>query len=742
MTEESIKGQDEPSTDEADKDGLDIPSELPILPVRNTVLYPSMVLPLMVARGKSVKLVDSVLAGNRLLGIVAQRDPAVEDPGPDDIFRFGSVGTILKMLKFPDESIRVLVRGIQRIEIKDFVGDDPYFTAKVEVLESKAVTGVELDAHVQNVRNQFSKFIESSPILPRETQVAAQNIEDAGMLADFVATNLNLKLEDMQAVLETIPVGERLEKVAKLLDREQQVAELGTKIQDEIKSQIDQSQREYYLRQQMKAIKKELGEDDANAREVDELRDRIEAAKMPEESKKEADKELNRLSRMHPESAEYTVARTYLDWLCELPWSKSTDDNLNIAEVHKVLDEDHYGMDKPKERILEYLAVRKLKNDMKGPILCLVGPPGVGKTSLGRSIARAMGRTFERMSLGGVRDEAEIRGHRRTYVGALPGRIIRALRKTGSNNPLIMLDEVDKLGADFRGDPSSALLEVLDPEQNNTFTDHYLDLPFDLSKVLFITTANLLDPIPAPLRDRMEVLELPGYIVEEKIEIAKRHVIPKQLEAHGITVDNLTFSEESLATLVGDYTREAGVRNLEREIANICRKVAMRVATGNPEPVYVTPDLVFDFLGPQKFFHETAERTDIPGVAIGLAWTAAGGEVLFIEATRMPGGKRLSITGKLGEVMQESAQMAFSHIRSRAVELGIDEDFFDKSDLHVHVPAGAIPKDGPSAGITLCTAMVSLLTGRPVVSDLAMTGEMTLRGKVLPVGGVKEKVLA
>jgi ATP-dependent Lon protease len=729
-------------TGEGRKDRFDIPNELPILPVRNTVLYPSMVLPLMVARGKSVKLVDSVLSGNRLMGVVAQRDPSIEDPGADDLFEHGTVGTILKMLKFPDESIRVLVRGIQRIKVKKVNSSDPFFTAEVEVLQAQESLGVETEALVQNIRQQFSKLIESSPILPRETQVAAQNIDEPGMLADFVATNLNLKLEDMQEVLESVDVRERLEKVARLLSREIQVVEMGSKIQDEIKSQIDQSQREYYLRQQMKAIRKELGEDDSSSQELDDLRKRVEAAAMPAEARKEADKELNRLSRMHPESAEYTVARTYLDWLCELPWSKSTSDNLDIKNVRGILDEDHFGLDKPKERILEYLAVRKLKNDMKGPILCFVGPPGVGKTSLGRSIARAMGRKFERMSLGGVRDEAEIRGHRRTYVGALPGRIIRAMRKVSSNNPLIMLDEVDKLGADFRGDPSSALLEVLDPEQNDTFTDHYLDLPFDLSKVLFITTANLLDPIPGPLRDRMEVLEIPGYIVEEKLQIAKRHILPKQLEAHGITGEHVEFTDESILALAADYTREAGVRNLEREIANVCRKVAKRVAIGETDKATIKAGDLHEYLGPQKYFSELAERTDIPGVAIGLAWTAVGGELLFIEATRMPGGKRLNITGKLGEVMQESAQTAFSFIRSRGAEMGIPDDFFDKTDLHVHVPAGAIPKDGPSAGITLATALASLLTDRPVVSDLAMTGEITLRGKVLPIGGVKEKVLA
>jgi len=746
MTEKKKEAAEVPEgviqTGMSERDLAEIPEELPILPVRNTVLYPSMVLPLMVARGRSVKLVDNVLTGNRMLGVVAQRDPAVEDPEAKDLYQKGSAGIILKMLKFPDESIRVLVRGMRRVEIKEILGKEPYFRAKVEVLESHLDSGVKVEALVQNIRQQFSKLIESSPILPRETQVAAQNIDDPGMLADFVATNLNLKLEDMQSMLEELDVAKRLEKVAHLLNREIQVLELGSKIQDEIKSQIDQSQREYYLRQQMKAIKKELGEDDASSREMEELQKRIAEAGMPDEAMKEAKKELDRLSRMHPESAEYTVARTYLDWLCELPWSKSTDDNLDIKDARKILDEDHYGLDKPKERILEYLAVRKLKDDMKGPILSFVGPPGVGKTSLGRSIARAMGRNFERMSLGGVRDEAEIRGHRRTYVGALPGRIIRAMRKTGSNNPLIMLDEVDKLGADFRGDPTSALLEVLDPEQNYSFTDHYLDLPFDLSKVLFITTANLLDPIPGPLRDRMEVLELPGYIVEEKLEIAKRHLIPKQLEAHGVTTDHIEFTDKAVARIVEEYTREAGVRQLEREIANICRKIAMRVATGEEGKVVVGPDDLHQFLGAQKFFSELAERTDIPGVAIGLAWTAVGGEVLFIEATKMSGGKKLNITGKLGDVMNESAHAAFSFIRSRATDLGINEDFFDKYDIHVHVPAGAIPKDGPSAGITLATAIASLLTDKPVVSDLAMTGEITLRGKVLPVGGVKEKVLA
>jgi len=731
------------SKNENDEIQIDeIPSELPILPVRNTVLYPSMVLPLMVARSQSVRLIDTVINGDRVLGVVAQRDPAKEDPGEDDIYRIGCVGTILKMLKFPDNSIRVLVRGLRRIRVKRIIGKEPFFTARIETLEETNASGLKVEALVKGIRENFSRLVEASPVLPREIQVAAQNIDQPAMLADFVATNINLKLEDMQQVLEELDVTRRLELVARLLGREIQVLELGSKIQDEIKNQIDQSQREYYLRQQMKAIKKELGEDDSASREIEEFEKRIAEAGMPDEVRKEAEKELSRLSRMHPESAEYIVSRTYLDWLCELPWSKSTEDNLDINGARRVLDEDHYALEKPKERILEYLAVRKLKKDMKGPILCFVGPPGVGKTSLGRSIARAIGRKFERLSLGGVRDEAEIRGHRRTYVGALPGRIIRTMRKVGSNNPLIMLDEVDKLGADFRGDPTSALLEVLDPEQNFSFTDHYLDLPFDLSKVMFITTANLLDPIPAPLRDRMEVLELPGYILEEKMEIAKRHLIPKQLDGHGISQKYIEIKDDALRKIIESYTREAGVRNLEREVASICRKVAMKVASGQEEKTVVGADDVAHYLGPEKFISEMAERTDIPGVAIGLAWTATGGDILFIEATRMPGGKKLVITGKLGEVMNESAQAAFSYVRSRAKALGIEEGFFDTCDVHLHIPAGAIPKDGPSAGITMATAIASLLTGRPVAPDLAMTGEITLRGKVLPVGGIKEKVLA
>ncbi|MBI5528595.1 MAG: endopeptidase La [Deltaproteobacteria bacterium] len=722
-------------------DRVEIPRIVPVLPVRNTILYPSMVLPLLVAREKSIQLVNDVLLGNRMLCVLAQRDPDIEDPKVEDLYRIGTVGTILKMLKFPENQIRVLIHGVRRVRIDDFDQSGQYFKATVDPLEDVVNQGRDLAKAVSNLTKQFQQLTEKSPVLPRETLVHAKNIEDAGMLADFIATNLNLQIPDMQDILETLDVRRRVEKVSRLLGKEIEVLDLGQKIQEDVKGQIDKSQREFYLRQQMKAIRKELGEDD-ETQELQEFRKKIQALKLPPEVQKEAERELSRMEKMHTESAEYTVARTYLDWICELPWDKNTKDNLEIDEVKKVLDDDHYGLDRVKERILEYLAVRKLKADMKGPILCFVGPPGVGKTSLGRSIARAVGRKFERMSLGGIRDEAEIRGHRRTYVGALPGRIIRALRRAGSNNPVLMLDEVDKIGMDFRGDPSSALLEVLDPEQNNSFTDHYLDVPFDLSKVLFITTANLLDPIPPALRDRMEVLELPGYVIEEKIEIARRHIVPKQFGEHGITPDHLAFGDDAILGIIEDYTKEAGLRNMEREVATICRKVAREVATGSTQKVEINRAAVSKYLGAQKFFSEVAERTDIPGVAVGLAWTAAGGELLFIEATKMKGAKHFAVTGKLGEVMNESAQAAFAYIRSRSADFGIPEDFFEHSDIHVHIPAGAIPKDGPSAGITMASAMASLLTGKRTRSDTAMTGEITLRGKVLPVGGVKEKVLA
>jgi ATP-dependent Lon protease len=738
------KDENEPSVKAQPIEGIglqELPKVFPVLPVRNTILYPAMVLPLLVARSKSVQLVNDALAGNRMLCLLAQRDPEVEEPGGDDLYQVGTVGTILKLLKFPENQIRVLIHGIRRVRVKSFVSTSPYIQAEVEPLEDIKSSSKDLEKTVAAIKEKFSQFVEKSPVLPNETAKHASNIEDPGMLSDFITTNLSLTPQDMQDILETVDVRRRIEKVLRLLGKETEVLELGTKIQEDVKDQIDKSQREFYLRQQMKAIRKELGEDD-DSQEVGDIRKKLESIKLPEVVRKEADRELSRMEKMHAESSEYTVARTYLDWIAELPWDKSTTDNLDVSVVQQILDEDHYGLDKVKERIVEYLAVRKLKDDMKGPILCFVGPPGVGKTSLGKSIARAMGRKFERMSLGGMRDEAEIRGHRRTYVGALPGRIIRALRRAGSNNPLIMLDEVDKIGMDFRGDPASALLEVLDPEQNNNFTDHYLDLPFDLSKVLFITTANLLDPIPPPLRDRMEILELPGYVMEEKVQIARRHILPKQLAEHGIGAELLNIKDNAIAGIIEDYTREAGLRNMEREVAHICRKVAREVASGKSEKFEIDRTELHKYLGHQRFFAEVAERTNIPGVAVGLAWTQSGGELLFIEATRMKGSKHFTLTGKLGEVMSESAQAAFAFIRSRAADIGISEDFFELSDIHVHVPAGAIPKDGPSAGITMAAAMASLLTGKRVRSDTAMTGEITLRGKVLPVGGIKEKVLA
>jgi len=720
----------------------EIPGEVPILPLRDTVIYPFMVSPLFVARKKSIKLIDDVLLGNRILGLVAQKKAEIENPTPDDLYEYGTVATVLKMLKFPDGSIRVLVQGLSRMKILKYTQEEPYFKAKIRPLEDIIEKSTELEALARNISIQFQKVVSLVPQLPEELQVVVVNMTHPGKLADLVASNLNLSLEEKQTILETLDVKTRLEKLTVYLTRELEVLEIGSKIQSQVQTELSKSQREYFLREQLKAIQKELGEADERTMEINELREKIKAAKMPEQAEKEAYRELDRLAKMPPGAAEYTVARTYLDWLVSLPWSVSTEDNLDIAQAKKVLDEDHYNLEKVKERILEYLAVRKLKKDMKGPILCFVGPPGVGKTSLGKSIARALGRKFCRISLGGVRDEAEIRGHRRTYIGALPGRIIQGLRNAGSNNPVFMIDEVDKIGADFRGDPSSALLEVLDPEQNNSFSDHYLDVPFDLSKVMFITTANLLDPIPPALRDRMEVLELPGYTEEEKVKIAQQYLIPKQLNEHGLNKDQLSFEEEAIKKIIREYTREAGLRNLEREIAAICRRVAKEVAEGKTEKRLITADSISEFLGPIKFFSEVAERTEEPGVATGVAWTPAGGDILFVESTKMKGKKGLTLTGHLGDVMRESAQAALSYIRSKASELGIQEDFFEKYDLHIHVPAGAIPKDGPSAGVTIATSLLSLLTERPVRSDIAMTGEITLRGKVLPVGGIKEKILA
>jgi ATP-dependent Lon protease len=733
------------SKGEKGKEKIFIPNRLPILPLRGTVLFPELILPIMVGRKKSVRLIDEAMEGDRIIGVVTQHSSEIEDPDSSELYGVGVAAHLVRMVREMDGTQRVIVQGLERIKILRYVQQDPYLVAEIKVLSEEEAKGVEIDALVLNLKNLFQRAVELAPHLTVELKNMVLNIKDSGILADIIASNLNINPAEKQEVLEIEKAKDRLNKVHILLAREVQVLELGDKIQSQVKEDIDKTQREYYLREQMKAIKKELGEIDEHSAELKELKDKVENAGMPEEARKAAEKELDRLSKMPPASAEYTVARTYLDWLVELPWSKSTDDNLAIDHAHKILEEDHYDLQKVKKRILEYLAVRKLKKDMKGPILCFVGPPGVGKTSLGMSIARAMGRKFTRISLGGVRDEAEIRGHRRTYVGALPGRIIQGVKKTGSNNPIFMLDEVDKIGTDFRGDPSSALLEVLDPEQNFSFSDHYIDVPFDLSKVMFITTANVLETIPPALKDRMEVLELPGYSDDEKLMIAKQHLIPKQLNEHGLSPDLLEFKDEPLLAIINSYTREAGVRNLEREIAAVCRAVAKEVAEGKQEKVTVQTDktdMLHRYLGPVKFFPEVAERTSNPGVATGLAWTPTGGDIIFVEATKMNGEKGLSLTGQLGEVMKESAQAALSYIRSKAKDLGIEENFYQKNDIHIHVPAGAIPKDGPSAGIAMFIALTSLLTNKPVRSDVAMTGEITLRGLILPVGGIKEKVLA
>jgi ATP-dependent Lon protease len=730
------------SKGEKNKEKISIPNRLPMLPLRGTVLFPELILPIMVGRKKSVKLIDEAMEGDRIIGVVTQYSSEVEEPDSSELYDIGVAAHLVRMVREVDGTQRVIVQGLERIKIGRYIQNDPYFLAEVKVLHDEEATGVEIDALVMNLKNLFQKAVELAPHLTVELKNMVMNIKDPGILTDIVASNLNINPSEKQEVLEIVTVKERLNKVHLLLAREVQILELGDKIQSQVKEDIDKTQREYYLREQMKAIKKELGEIDEHSAELKELKDKIESSGMHEEARKSAEKELERLSKMPSASAEYTVARTYLDWLVELPWAKSTDDNLAIDHAQTILNEDHYDLEKVKKRILEYLAVRTLKSDMKGPILCFVGPPGVGKTSLGMSIARAMGRKFTRISLGGVRDEAEIRGHRRTYVGALPGRIIQGIKKTGSNNPIFMLDEVDKIGTDFRGDPSSALLEVLDPEQNFSFSDHYIDVTFDLSKVMFITTANILETIPPALKDRMEVLELPGYSDDEKLMIATEHLIPKQLNEHGLSTDLLEFKDESLLGIINSYTREAGVRNLEREIAAVCRAVAKDVAEGKKGKVMVTVEMLHKFLGPVKFFPEVAERTSDPGVATGLAWTPTGGDIIFVEATKMNGEKGLSLTGQLGEVMKESAQAALSYVRSKAKELGIEENFYQKNDIHIHVPAGAIPKDGPSAGIAMFMALTSLLINKPVRSDVAMTGEITLRGMILPVGGIKEKILA
>jgi len=730
-----------------DIDLNDIPTEIGILPLRDTLLFPQAILPLAVARESSVALVNDAVKERKVIGVVTQRDPSVDDPAESDLYGMGTLTHIHKMFRFPDGSLRLVVQGIQRFRILQVTQYRPFLKAQVELIREDvpAAQEIEVRALAQSALGFFQRVVELSPTLSDELANLAANIQEPRQLADFVAGSLpTLNTAQKQEFLETVDVHARLERVNKVLVKDLEVLEVGSKIQSQVKSELQKNQREYYLREQMKAIQKELGDNDDQQRETSELREKIEAAGMSEEAKKEALRELERLSRMSPAAAEYTVTRTYLDWVVSLPWNKRSEGEIDLVKAKEVLDHDHYDLEKVKDRILEYLAVRKMKPDIKGPILCFVGPPGVGKTSLGKSIATALGRKFHRLSLGGMRDEAEIRGHRRTYIGALPGQIIQGLRRAESKNPVIILDEVDKIGADFRGDPSSALLEVLDPEQNNSFKDHYIDLPFDLSEVLFITTANILDTVPPALKDRMEVIRLAGYTEEDKLHIARRHIIPKQLENHGLTAEQVAFGDEALVKLIREYTREAGLRNLEREVASIIRKVARKKAEGLTDTVAVTPERVEEFLGAPYFMRdeEMDERSQIPGVATGLSWTAAGGEVLYIEASQMFGKKGLTLTGQLGDVMKESAQTALSWVRAHARQLGIEESFFERVDLHLHVPEGAIPKDGPSAGVTLVTAIVSLLTGRPVRPRVAMTGEMTLSGRVLPVGGIKEKVLA
>ncbi len=725
---------------------LSIPSELPVLPLRDTVLFPNSFMPLAVAREASVRLIDEAMTGSKLIAVFTQRDAAVEEPSEEDLYRIGTVTHIHKMFKLPDGSLRLIVQGLGRVAMKKLVMRRPYLIAEVEEAPEvyKDEDRLEVDAFQRNIKTNFQQVVSLSPLLSDDLQTLAQNIAEPGKLADFIVSSLpTITTGAKQEVLETLDVRARMDLLNRLLIKEMEVLELGSKIQSQVQSEVGKNQREYFLREQLKAIQRELGEDDDQAKEIEELRQKIQAAGMPEAVLKEANRELDRLAKMPVAAAEYTVSRTYLDWLVSLPWAARTEEVIDLKRTKEVLDADHSDLEKAKDRILEYLAVRKLNPDVKGPILCFVGPPGVGKTSLARSIATAIGRKFVRVSLGGMRDEAEIRGHRRTYIGALPGQIIQGLRRAESRNPVFILDEIDKLGSDFRGDPASALLEVLDPEQNNTFRDHYLDVPFDLSDVLFITTANVLDPIPPPLRDRMEVLELPGYTEEEKLKIACEHLIAKQVKNHGLTAEQVTFTDDAIRSVIRSYTREAGVRNLEREIGALCRKIARRRAEGDEAPITVTVDEVVRMLGAPRFLdEEIEERTKSPGVAIGLAWTPTGGEVLFVEATKMQGGGSLTLTGHLGDVMKESARAALSWLRRNAKHYGIDASFYKDAEIHLHVPSGAIPKDGPSAGVTMVTALVSELTQRPVKGDVAMTGEITLSGKVLPVGGIKEKVLA
>jgi ATP-dependent Lon protease len=731
------------TTDATDVDSIEIPSALPVLPLKETVVFPDSATPLAIGQERSIELIDDVVARDRMLALVTVKDPEAEQPGWDDLYEIGTAAIVHKMIKVPDGTLRILVQGVQRIELDARVQDEPYLVGSFSVLPDVVEESKELEALTRNVQMQFGRIVGLVPYLPAELELAAANVDDPGALSHLVASTLRLKTDEKQRLLEEPDVEKRLREISVILSRELEVFELGTKIQSQVQSELEKGQREYFLRQQLKAIQEELGEGDPEQAEMTELRERVAEAELPEEVRKAVDRELGRLERLPSAAAEYGVIRTYLEWILSLPWSKTTEDNLDLERARRILDEDHYDLDKVKDRIIESLAVAKLRNDVSGSILCFVGPPGVGKTSLGQSIARTLGREFVRISVGGVRDESEIRGHRRTYIGAMPGTIIRALRDAESKNPVFLIDEIDKMGSDFRGDPASAMLEVLDPEQHSTFRDHYLDLPFDLSKVLFITTANQLETIPAPLLDRMDVIHLSGYTEDEKLGIARKYLVPKQLDAHGLNSKQVTISEGALRTVIREYTREAGVRNLDRQIAALARKAARRVAEGKARgTARIDGRRVRSWLGPRRFAGDVRRRTSDPGVATGLAVTAVGGDVLFIEASAYPGEGRLTVTGQLGEVMQESAQAALSWVRSHTDALGVDPEWFAQHDIHVHVPAGAVPKDGPSAGITMVTAIVSLVTGRPVSEDVAMTGEVTLSGQVLGIGGVRDKVLA
>jgi ATP-dependent Lon protease len=731
-------GFDEPLEQRA----VEIPSTLPVLPLKETVIFPESVSPLAIGQERSIKLVDDVLEGERMLALVTVREGEAEQPGWDDLYETGTAAIVHKMIRVPDGTLRILVQGVGRIALERHIQDEPYLVGEFRVVPDVVEETPELEALTRSVQTEFGRLISLVPYLPSELELAAANVDDPSALSHLVASTLRLKTEEKQALLEQADVTQRLREVLRILGRELEVVELGTKIQSQVQSELEKGQREYFLRQQLKAIQDELGEGDEQQAELNELRERIDEKGLPEDIRKAVERELSRLEKLPPAAAEYGVIRTYIDWILSLPWSETTEDNLDLDHARQILDEDHYDLEKVKDRIIEYLAVSKLKNDLSGPILCFVGPPGVGKTSLGQSIARTVGRKFVRLSVGGVRDEAEIRGHRRTYIGAMPGTIIRSLRDAESKNPVLLIDEIDKMGADFRGDPASAMLEVLDPEQNSNFRDHYLDLPFDLSKVLFICTANQLETIPGPLLDRMDVIHLSGYTEDEKLGIARKYLVPKQLEAHGLTEEQVTVSDNTLRTVIREYTREAGVRNLERRIADLLRKAAREIAEGKTEKIQVDTRKARAWLGPRRFPADPRKRTADPGVATGLAYTPVGGDVLFIEATAYPGKGRLTITGQLGEVMQESAQAALSWVRSHTESLGLPENWFAEHDVHIHVPAGAVPKDGPSAGITMATAIASLVRGERVAEDLGMTGEITLTGQVLPIGGIREKALA